>query len=162
MADCLVDFGVYGAVYDRTEDLRTCCEEFYQTADLALGFDVEDLVDTAYGVPSAPAALQVTVTDSDIVVKPGQANPSSITLRLNRATGVVSGQFRLPCGDKAVPATYRGVVVTGWGEGCGCGPTAGLKTLPLLNGSFWFSDRVPYGSGKTLSVKRGGLATIDK
>ena len=162
VADSLVDLGVYGAVYDRTEDLRTCCEEFYQTADLALGFDVEDLVDTAYGVPSAPAALQVTVTDSDIVVKPGQANPSSITLRLNRATGVVSGQFRLPCGDKAVPATYRGVVVTGWGEGCGCGPTAGLKTLPLLNGSFWFSDRVPYGSGKTLSVKRGGLATIDK
>ena len=162
VADYMVDVGVYGAVYDRTEDLRTCCEEFYETTDLTLGFDVEGLVSTSFGVPSAPAALQVTVTDNDIVVKPGQENPSGITLRLNRTTGIVSGLFRLACGEKAVSATYRGVVVTGWGEGCGCGPTAGLKTLPLLNGSFWFSDRVSYGDGKAMSVKRGGLAAIDK
>ena len=61
-----------------------------------------------------------------------------------------------------VAASYKGVVLFGLGEGCGCGDPSSDVTLPFVVGGFTFSDSVQLDSGRKVSVKRGGTIDIDK
>lgn len=161
VADYLVDLGVYGAIYDKNEDLAACCREYYQTNELLLGFDVSSLVTTSFGAPVAVSPLNVMIDETTVKLDPEQANPAGVKLSFSRSTGIVTGSFNMTCADAKLRATYKGVVLTGWGEGCGCGVTAGLKTLPFVNGSFYFTDKVEIGPRKTVNVKRGGSVMVD-
>lgn len=164
-ADYAVDLGAYGALFDKSEDLGGCCQQYYQTTDMLLAFDVSSLVWTSFGVPAPVSPLKMTVGKDSITVKSGQATPPGFQFRLARSTGVVSGSLDLQCGgNKAVRANYKGVILPGWGEGCGCGEIQGQPLLPFVNGAFYFVDKVEYSSGgktRSVSVKRGGLTSID-
>ena len=60
-------------------------------------------------------------------------------------------------------ANFKGVVVIGWGPGCGCGDDdlGRPVSLPFVNGAFYISDKVDVDE-KSVSVKRGGAIFIDK
>ena len=172
--DWAVSFNPYGNVYTG-QDLAGCCEEGYETTEPKLSFDVAGLQDWVYvGIPKAFDALTVSVTNTSIKL-PKQTNPQAVTFTFTVKTGIVKGTFKLPVEQingktTTVAATYQGVVVTGWGEGCSCGDSADVpEPLPFVNGAYWFADKIPYTvmSGtrevvKTLAVKRGGDMSVDK
>lgn len=161
-----VEMGAYGSYYDAKEDLAGCCIDYYETTNLQLAFDVSSLGMYA-GKPSIVSPVQTVVTDKIIKIADGTENPNVVRLSFSRATGVVNGSFKLPYVDasgktQTVAASWKGVVVTGWGSGCGCGDYD--MYLPFVNGCYYFSDKVEYATtrgAKTLSIKRGGMAKID-
>lgn len=166
-ADYLVDMDVLGSYYDVTEDLGACCEEYYETKTPLLTFDTSTIGETASGKPVMPEIAETLVDEKSIKLS---GKPTHVTLSLNRATGVVSGTVKLSCNDtgKTISAKWKGVIVTGWGEGCGCGPGGDDVFLPFVNGSYFFTDRLEYETTvgtrtvkKSLSVKRGGAAQIE-
>ena len=55
---------------------------------------------------------------------------------------------------KTISAKYAGVLLTGWGDGCGCG-TGDEVVRPLVNGLFYFSDTVSY----EVTSKTGRVST---
>lgn len=167
-----IEWDVYGGAYSPSYDFAAYFEQAYQTGTVApktLVFDVEGLGGTlAAGVPEAvdPVAVSVGATTLAVVSKDGTNNNCRATLAFNRTTGVVSGTFRLPYAKEdgmsaTVTATYRGVMLIGLSEGCGCGPgAAGADGLPFVNGAFWVTDKKTDERGRTVSVKRGGAAVI--
>ena len=71
-------------------------------------------------------------------------------------------------GGKTVAAQWKGVVVVGWGLGCGCDwaeiePDIGL---PFVNGAWyapetvWYKDE--FDRDRAVSVRTGGTACVDK
>jgi len=164
-ADYLLKLGVYGAIYDKTENLGGCCEEYFQTTQLQFAFDASQLGAIALGTPGAITPVTVKVGADNLKIV-SETNPSNITLSFNRATGIVSGRANLPYttaggAQKTLTVNYKGVILNGWGEGCGCGDFEVYR--PFFNGSFYFTDKVSYPSGnatRTLSVKRGGDASM--
>ena len=81
---------------------------------------------------------------------------------------MVTGTFKLPYVDlggasKTLTANFKGVVLIGWGAGCGCGDDdlGRPVSLPFVNGAFYISDKVDVDE-KSVSVKRGGAIFIDK
>lgn len=167
-----IEWDVYGGAYSPSYDFADYFEQAYQTGAVApktLVFDVEGLGGTlAAGVPEAvdPIAVSVGATTLAVVSKDGTNNSCRATLAFNRTTGVVSGTFRLPYAKEdgmsaTVTATYRGVMLIGLSEGCGCGPEAdGADGLPFVNGAFWVTDKATDERGRMVSVKRGGAAVI--
>ena len=167
-----IKWDVYGGAYSPSYDFAAYFEQAYQTGVVApktLVFDVEGLGGTlAAGVPGAvdPVAVSVGAKTLAVVSKDGTNNSCRATLAFNRTTGVVSGTFRLPYAKEdgtsaTVTATYRGVMLIGLSEGCGCGPGAvGADGLPFVNGAFWVTDKKIDDRGRTVSVKRGGAAVI--
>ena len=93
-----------------------------------------------------------------------------VTLKFTPATGVVSGKFNLPYkdttgADKTLSANYAGVIIIGYGPGCGCGREVPSVTLPFMNGAFYIGDKMTVNNGKKdvqINIKRGGAAVIDQ
>ena len=150
------NFKIYGGYYDKNEHLGGCCEEQYQTTNLLLKFDTSKLAGwTAAGAPGADVEASVEVGDSTIKLESGY--PDGMSIALTKTTGRVSGKVRIPVGEsgKTVSASWKGVVITGWGDGCGCGETT--ATLPFIVGAYVFSDSFKDETGKTVFVKRGSM-----
>ena len=162
----LVDLDIHGSQYSASANLADICLEGYETTTPTLSFGIDGLLGwTSFGEPSEVAGVQVTVLESTLKVAGG--NAAGATLSFNRATGVVSGSFKIPCtadsgASKTVTATYKGVVLFGLGEGCGCGDPGSEVVLPFVVGGFTFSDKIELGNGRKVSVKRGGTIAVDK
>lgn len=164
-ASYTVEFGVFGGPYSSTKDLAACCSAYYETTNPDLVFDFSSLGLTMYGEPALGAYMvstsvgvkTLTFTDKTTV-------PAGMTMSLNRGTGVVSGSVRIPVGEdgKTVTARWKGVILQGWGPGCGCGDYEdNMVYLPFACGSYYFTDRISTEDGKkTMSVKRGGGVAI--
>ena len=166
-----VEWDVYGGVYSPAYDFAAYFAEFYSEGSVApdLAFDVGGLDGTlAAGVPGAVDAVRVTVGPQTLAISKDGPNVCRATLSFNRSTGVVSGSFRLPVTkangtETTVTASYRGVMLIGWGPGCGCDESlvpSDVK-LPFVSGAFWVADKAAdAATGRTLAVKRGGAAGI--
>ena len=103
--------------------------------------------------------VTVDVKPSAIAVDAAEAKEPSLKLSYAKATGIVSGNFRFPDGNgKYVSATYKGVVLPGWGDGCpSCGDT------PFATGAYQYQVKIPYmknGRQVTLSMKTGDAVWI--
>ena len=166
-----VEWDVYGGDYKPSYDFAAYFEEFYSEGAVApnLVFGVDGLDGTlAAGVPSTVAEVGVAVESQKLAVAKGDPNVCRATLSFNRSTGIVSGTFRLPVTradgtETTVTATYRGVMLIGWGPGCGCDESLVPSdvTLPFVSGGFWVSDKVADPvTMQVRSVKRGGAAEI--
>ena len=164
-----VGFNAYGALYVATTNLAEACEIGYETTTPTLYFDIEGLCGAlAGGTPSAVDGVKVSVGEKTVTVEKG--NAAGATISLNRSTGVATGSFKIPYTDakgaaKTMTANFKGVVVIGWGPGCGCGDDDPSRpvALPFVNGAFFVSDKVGVAGGtKTATVKRGGAIFIDK
>ena len=134
-----------------------------------LVFDVDGLAGTlAAGTPQAVAPVGVVIGARTLTVDPNGPNACRATLSFNRATGVVSGTFRLPVTkaddtETTVTASYRGVMLIGWGPGCGCEDSSAASDvkLPFVSGAFWVADKATdAATGRARTVKRGGAADI--
>lgn len=173
--------GAYGAILD-VSNLSGCCLDAHETTDYDfMVTNLETLVSFKYG-PFDPEGevmnplVRLNVEGSKITKDLSvYGNDQKVTLTLTKSTGIVTGSFNLPYltasgTRKNLSVSYRGIVLSGWGEGCGCG-TQGWKQAPdnrpLVNGTWYFTDTVKYkheyiSRGKTLtseksvSVKRGG------
>lgn len=158
-ADYVVDFGVFGGPYSTSISLADCCQEYYETTSPELKVGVDSLGSTSYGTIGAIAPATVTVGESTLSL--GNDAAAGMTLRLTRNTGIVTGSLKLS-GDagKTVSATWKGVILQGWGPGCGCAP-GGDVYLPFVNGAFFFNDSVQNGVGKKLTIKRGGSLVVE-
>ena len=166
-----VEWDVYGGVYSPAYDFAAYFAEFYSEGSVApdLTFDVGGLDGTlAAGVPGSVDAVRVTVGPQTLAISKDGPNVCRATLSFNRSTGVVSGSFRLPVTkangtETTVTASYRGVMLIGWGPGCGCDESlvpSDVK-LPFVSGAFWVADKAAdAATGRTLAVKRGGAAGI--
>ena len=166
-----VEWDVYGGVYSPAYDFAAYFAEFYSEGSVApdLTFDVGGLDGTlAAGVPGAVDAVRVTVGPRTLAISKDGPNVCRATLSFNRSTGVVSGSFRLPVTkangtETTVTASYRGVMLIGWGPGCGCDESlvpSDVK-LPFVSGAFWVADKAAdAATGRTLAIKRGGAAGI--
>ena len=165
--------GVYGGIFDKDEKMDSCCKEFELTNVLWLKPSVDEYLSSdKYGVPGEVKPVQFKVEGQKMsLVTKSSENPQKITLSFAKSTGVVSGSFKIPYTkpdgkSTTVSATYKGVVLTGWGEGCGCGDVSPETVfLPFVNGAFYFTDTLNYTASKqkrTLSVKRGGPVESSK
>ena len=166
-----VEWDVYGGVYSPAYDFAAYFAEFYEEGSVArtLVFDVDGLAGTlAAGTPQAVAPVGVVIGARTLAVDPNGPNVCRATLSFNRSTGVVSGSFRLPVTkangtETTVTASYRGVMLIGWGPGCGCDESlvpSDVK-LPFVSGAFWVADKAAdAATGRTRAVKRGGAAGI--
>lgn len=166
-----VEWDVYGGVYSPAYDFAAYFAEFYSEGSVVpdLVFDVGGLDGTlAAGAPGAVDAVRVTVGPQALAISKDGPNVCRATLSFNRSTGVVSGSFRLPVTkangtETTVTASYRGVMLIGWGPGCGCDESlvpSDVK-LPFVSGAFWVADKAAdAATGRTLAVKRGGAAGI--
>ena len=90
----------------------------------------------------------------------GLVSECNAKLKFNRKTGIVSGTFLVPFASKQVKATYKGVILLGFGDPCGCSFDP-ENVMPFVNGAWYVSDKVTDSTGKTISYKRGGAITID-
>lgn len=83
----------------------------------------------------------------------------------DRETGIVSGScwldfYETPTAGTRVNASFRGIVMPGWGSKDGCGACADRSTEdhPFISGACYFYDTYEYDSAwgpRKLSVKRG-------
>ena len=163
----------YGGIYDHTtDDLQCCCIEKYglQTTNMAFNVTVAaDFPDSAkYGPLERKGTGQPIVGPFDVWVEPdsielmdgGLVSECDAKLKFNRKTGIVSGTFLVPFRSQQVKATYKGVILLGFGDPCGCSFDP-ENVMPFVNGSWFVSDNVTDSSGKTISCKRGGAITVD-
>ena len=163
----------YGGIYDHTtDDLQCCCIEKYGLQATNMAFNVAvaaDFTDSAkYGPLMRKDVGQPIVGPFDVWVEPdsvelidgGLVSECDAKLKFNRKTGIVSGTFLVPFQSKQVKATYRGVILLGFGDPCGCSFDPD-NVMPFVNGSWYVSDKVTDSSGKAISYKRGGAVTID-
>ena len=169
--DFNVWFRPYGGIYDISKhDLDCCCtdpEHGRGTDEMKLVVDLPAFGSEIYSdfIPVEPIDLKVEA--AKITRKDSTGGANKITLSFAKKTGVVSGSFKVACLDaagkpKQLSAKYRGVVQLGFGVTCSSSCSTGGK--PFVSGSWTFDDKVGYqdkGKDKTLSVKRGGLFTID-
>ena len=163
----------YGGIYDHTaDDLQCCCIEKYGLQATNMAFNVtvsSDFPDSAkYGPLMRKGGRQpvvgpfnvwvesdsIELTDSDLV------SECDAKLKFNRKTGIVSGTFLVPFEAQQVKATYKGVILLGFGDACGCSFDP-ENVMPFVNGSWYISDKLTDSDGKTISYKRGGAITID-
>lgn len=150
-----VIYDLYGAYYDSKEDIEACA---------SAKFDGVRLVFEASG---CGLVLPVMLSEKAVKLDTTAGNPGKVTLSFNRGTGQVSGTFRwIPEGaEKAVTATYNGILLPGWG-GCGeCKP--GEVFRPLVCGAFRQSVQYSYekksGSRTTtsrFSYQRGAPISV--
>ncbi len=164
--DYEVVFDVYGGGYGTTYKLDEYYAENYPDAKSELSFDVSGLGGRLHaGTPRdvEPAAVEVKANGIALAKNP----PNGAKLTFNRSTGIVSGSFKLPYVTAAgksgtATATYRGVMLIGWGPGCGCEETGDSDvSLPFVSGAYWVSDKCEsLSTGRPVSVRRGGAMEI--
>lgn len=108
----------------------------------------------------AVGGIAVDISEKAVKLDAAAAKGIAAKLSLNRKTGLVSGSFRtLNAAGKTVTATYRGVMLPDWGDGC---PTCG--GVPWAMGAYWFTEKVigeANGRPKTLNVKVGDMLYIE-
>ena len=163
-----VDLNVFGGFYAATNNLAEICTADYGTTALNLTFDLDGLQGaTASGKPQPVDNVPVTIKENTISVAKG--NAAGATLSFTRSTGIVSGKFQFQCetdaGLKTVKASYEGVVLQGWGPGCGCGDGGSETPLPFVVGGYYIDDKELVevgGKNVSVSVKRGGAVSINK
>ena len=117
-----VAFGIYGGIYDTDEDLDACCVEYYEKTDLHFAVDGE-------------AVASVKISKDAIKLSGDIPNEQKVKLSFSRKTGVLSGTFVLP-GTVNTKVSWSGVVLIGWGEGCGCKDPKTPIFLPFVAGSY--------------------------
>ena len=163
-----VDLNVFGGFYAATNNLAEICTADYGTTALNLTFDLDGLQGaTASGKPQPVDNVPVTIKENTISV--ARSNAAGATLSFTRSTGIVSGKFQFQCetdaGLKTVKASYEGVVLQGWGPGCGCGDGGSETPLPFVIGGYYIDDKELVevgGKNVSVSVKRGGAVSINK
>ena len=151
-----VTYDVYGSYYDPKENIAACARDPEKYGETELYLQDDD---------GACVPVAVDLGANAITLRKGADNPSALKLTLNRATGVVSGTFKFipEGGTRAVTATYKGVLLPGWGACSVCGHLF----RPLMTGSYWYSDTIPYeavirgrATQSQLKIVRGGAMQI--
>lgn len=162
-----IDFDVYGGGYGTTFDFGAYYSDNYSMITPEIIFDVSGLNEfLSIGTPQPIEPIGILIGQSSLKIE--RNNPVKARLSFNRSTGVVSGTFKFPYArtngkSATITATYRGVMLIGWGSDCGCGDSSGLGDdvkLPFVSGAFWVTDKVKLPSGKSVSVKNGGAMEI--
>ena len=172
-----VEFNAYGGHYVTTNSLSEAFAVGYPGVSApTLKFDIDGLLGrVAGGTPSEVTEVPVTITDAKLSVPPASDknnNPQGASLTLARSTGIVKGSFKLPYTTEAgvaktLTAKYQGVLILGWGIGCGCDRPDDEQlpaVLPFVVGSFFVDDAETVNDGKSdksVKVKRGGSAEVD-
>lgn len=158
--------GVYGGYYSPNEALDLCCEETFETTDLTFFAIPAGLVIPANGSAKAvwsTADTGVSVGVGNTIKLATAANAQRLTFSFNKTTGIVSGAFNLGYeGGGTVRATYKAVVMPGWGSASCvvCNPGSDeTKERPFISGAAWFTEKFSgYGANgrlRTVNVKRG-------
>ena len=131
-----VSLTAHGSWYDLTVDsLGGCCSEYYMT-------------NSPFVYVNSLKVGGVTIDDDTITVN--QADRKAVSLSLKASTGIVTGKISA-MGSKV---DYFGIIVNGWGEGCGCEAVPdGTTFLPFMCGSYLDKSR---------SVVSGGEVSINK
>ncbi len=159
-ADYSVSLDAFGGIFDSTCDLAQRYEETYlgDSGSVPLRFDADSLVSEAHGALEAGEATMSVSKTALKLVDP----PKGMSLSFSRSTGVVSGKASFACEDgSSLSATWRGVVLPGWGPNGDAGEEG---ARPFVDGSFFFTEKISYETAgalgrtsvKTLSVRRGG------
>lgn len=108
----------------------------------------------------AVEGLPVVISEKTVKLDAAAAKTVGAKLTISRKTGLVSGSFKVVnAAGKTVTATYRGVMLPDWGDGC---PTCG--GIPWAMGAYWFGERLTgevNGRPKTLNVKVGDILYIE-
>lgn len=165
-----VEWDVYGGDYSSSYDLFDYFATYYTEASIPpnLAFNIKNGLGSGLsaGTPNEVDAVSVRIDKQTLAISKDGPNVCSATLSFNRSTGVVSGSFRLPVTkvdgtQTTVMASYRGVVLIGWGPGCGCTPADTEIVLPFVSGAYWVSDKFrDETTGRNVMVKRGGAAEL--
>ena len=145
--------GIYGALYNETDDLEVCCNEFF------------DGVTNMFLVVEATDAYSVAAVSSNNIALVKTSNGLSTSLKFTRKTGLVEGSFKLD--GRAI--SWKGVVLIGIGGCNACAAGALDKNFPLVNGLMYYSESIPYetqnAAGKMVTrrvqVKHGAKMKID-
>ncbi len=141
---------VYGGYYDNEMDLLSCCATSYNT-------EVFDFAcDLTYFAPSESYGALVNIPDATVIVDSSsfdvvQNNNLTLTMKLAKKTGIVSGRIPLQFANgRTVNASFYGVLLPHWYD-CGCSDT-GMEIInrPFFSGFAYYTDKV---DGKR--VKRG-------
>lgn len=115
--------GLFGSYYDKSEDLGGCCSEDYETTNLK------------FLVNGAPIA-DIVVGASTVKVDATKENLHDVKVSFTRSTGLVSGSYK---NSENRRISYKGIVINGWGEGCGCDrggdPVDPDVFLPFMSGT---------------------------
>lgn len=141
---------IYGSYYDvKLTDLTTTVDPDATGHELLAG----DPASTLF------APIPVEITAKAVTLDAAAAKPLAAKISFAKATGIVSGSFKtLNSAGKSVSATFKGVILPDWGDGCPvCGGT------PWAIGSYWFADQLDYelkGKAKKLSVKCGDRIAV--
>ena len=165
-----VEWDVYGGDYSSSYDLFDYFATYYTEASIPpnLAFNIKNGLGSGLsaGTPNEVDAVSVRIDKQTLAISKDGPNVCHATLSFNRSTGVVSGSFRLPVTkvdgtQTTVMASYRGVVLIGWGPGCGCTPADTEIVLPFVSGAYWVSDKFrDETTGRNVTVKRGGAAEL--
>lgn len=165
-----VEWDVYGGDYSSSYDLFDYFATYYTEASIPpnLAFNIKNGLGAGLsaGTPNEVDAVSVRIDKQTLAISKDGPNVCRATLSFNRSTGVVSGSFRLPVTkvdgtQTTVMASYRGVVLIGWGPGCGCTPADTEIVLPFVSGAYWVSDKFrDETTGRNVMVKRGGAAEL--
>lgn len=147
------ELGAYGALYDASAGLDCCCFSFYETTVMNLLFGMPQS-SPAYGALGPVASVPVQVAPKTIKLDTKAANPQKVKFSFSLSTGVVTGSFKLPCENgKEQSARFKGIVLMGWNEPCGCSTD---KNLPFINAAWYFTDKV-----ESRGVVRGSSMITD-
>lgn len=158
-----ISFDVYGGIYNNAKSLSEAWIANYSN-DPYIGFDPVTILASGGAVLSQPVVAGLEIYDTKFAIDREEANPQKVTLSFNRSTGVLSGSFKLPYTTaegvkKTQTVRYKGVVLIGWGPGCGCTDSVVDVVLPFVSGAYYFTQRVESGN-KRVSVKTGGSASV--
>lgn len=145
-------FDVYGGIYDSGDSLLQAWDSNYSGLTPHIVF-----------APEMVVGLDKNSLDSKIAIS-GENNYRA-TISISRSTGIVSGSVKVPYQDedgnmKTYSAKYKGVVLIGWGPGCGCTDTVVDVTLPFMSGAYYYADTFKTESGKSVKVNVGSSAEI--
>lgn len=165
--------GVYGGLYDAKADLGGCCQESYETDELGFCVSVTNLFSGKYGalVSEANPVARIKVSEAKLTVDQAW-NPQRVTVSVTRGTGLVRGSLKLSYidpakGMKNLTVNFKGILLQGWGNGCGCGDAKIPSEMeqPFVSGSWFLSDKITYekpGATRpsTVTDKRGGAFAI--
>ena len=157
--------GVYGGFYSPDEALDLCCEETFETTDLTFFAVVEGLARLSDGSRAVwstnDTGVAVGVGNTIKLVNP--SNAQRLTFSFAKATGVVSGSFSLGFeAGGAARATYKAVVMPGWGSASCvvCNPgSEESKDRPFISGAAWYKENLSYSDAnkrkRTVGVSSG-------
>ena len=181
----------FGGIFDAEENIALCCEQVFEgkqpyffllqekidfTGGFALGLPVS--WESNPGLyPRADRAVRIWRGSDKNKIRPVDVAAAEetygLSLTFDRLTGIVSGSVRidfipqspsqLACSQVA---TFRGVVMPGWGASCKACQLGNEEALlrPFISGSAFFADTYLYkdakGRDRTKQTKRGCEFTV--